>query len=52
MPMRSQFWVASASCQTEFKDAVEQTMEQIDVINRFLQQYSDHFQFTTSSYGK
>lgn len=46
-----QFLVASASCQTEFKDAVEQTMEQIDVIYRFLDQYSDDFQIATSSFG-
>jgi hypothetical protein len=43
--------VASASCQTEFKDAVEQTMEQIDVIYRFLDQYRDDFQIATSAFG-
>jgi hypothetical protein len=46
-----QFWVASASCETEFKDAVEQTMEQIDVIYRFMQQYRDDFQMVASTLG-
>jgi len=46
-----QFWVASASCKTEFRDAAEQTMEQIDVIQRFIANYSEDFQFATSAFG-
>ncbi|CAB3378501.1 Hypothetical predicted protein [Cloeon dipterum] len=44
----SMWWVAGTACETEFKDAVELTMEQIDVISRFTDQYRDVIQFSTS----
>ncbi|CAL8129339.1 unnamed protein product [Orchesella dallaii] len=43
------FWVAYVDCHTSEKDAVVQTIEQIDVINRVIEKYSDDFQFATSS---
>lgn len=46
-----QFWVAFVSCNSLDKDAVELTMDQIDVIRRMIDMYSDHLQFTTTSAG-
>lgn len=46
-----QFWVAYVSCGSLDKDAVELTMDQIDVVRRMFKIYSDHLQFTTTSAG-
>jgi hypothetical protein len=47
-----QFWVAYVGCSSQFKDAVEQTMEQVDVIKRLINAYPDNLQFATSADGK
>ena len=47
-----QFWVARAECQSQFKDAVEITLEQIDVIKRLVSNYSAELTFATSYKGK
>jgi membrane dipeptidase len=39
-------------CSSQFKDAVEQTMEQIDVIKRLINEYPDDLQYATSAHGK
>ncbi|XP_067853592.1 dipeptidase 1 isoform X2 [Heptranchias perlo] len=44
-----QFWVAYTPCATQYKDAVRQTLEQIDVIHRMCQEYPETFQFVRSS---
>lgn len=43
-----QFWAAYVSCHTQGKDAVQQTLEQIDVIKRFVDAYDD-FEWTPTS---
>ncbi|XP_047219258.1 dipeptidase 1 [Girardinichthys multiradiatus] len=45
----AQFWSAYVPCDTQYKDAVRQTLEQIDVIHRMCGTYPDTFQFATSS---
>ncbi|XP_026234192.1 dipeptidase 1 [Anabas testudineus] len=45
----AQFWAAFVHCDTQYKDAVRQTLEQIDVIHRMCQKYPDTFMFATSS---
>ncbi|XP_008308244.2 dipeptidase 1 [Cynoglossus semilaevis] len=45
----AQFWSAYVPCDTQFKDAVRQTLEQIDVVHRMCQKYPDTFMFATSS---
>ncbi|XP_066933851.1 dipeptidase 1-like [Clytia hemisphaerica] len=40
-----QFWAAYTSCKTQEKTSTRETMEQIDVIRRFVDQYPDVFQF-------
>ncbi|XP_056134974.1 dipeptidase 1 [Lampris incognitus] len=45
----AQFWSAFVPCEAQYKDAVRQTLEQIDVIHRMCQKYPDAFMFATSS---
>ncbi|XP_002741634.1 dipeptidase 1-like [Saccoglossus kowalevskii] len=47
----AQFWAAYVPCETQFQDSLRQTMDQIDVIKRFVKQYSETFQFVTTSQG-
>ncbi|XP_059849020.1 dipeptidase 1 [Hypanus sabinus] len=46
-----QFWVAYTPCDTQYKDAVRQTLEQIDVIHRMCMKYPQTFQYVDSSRG-
>ncbi len=39
-----QFWVAYAPCGSQHKDAVQITLEQIDLIKRLVNQYPNHLQ--------
>jgi membrane dipeptidase len=43
--------VAYVPCQSQYKDGVEQTLEQIDVIKRLIQKYPGHLQFVTTADG-
>lgn len=45
----AQFWSAYVPCATQYKDAVRQTLEQIDVIHRMCDKYPETFMFATSS---
>uniref|UniRef100_A0A672ZWN2 Dipeptidase n=1 Tax=Sphaeramia orbicularis TaxID=375764 RepID=A0A672ZWN2_9TELE len=45
----AQFWSAYVPCTTQYKDAVRQTIEQIDVVHRMCQKYPETFMFATSS---
>lgn len=44
-----QFWAAYVPCETQYKDAVRLTLEQIDVIHRMCSKYPETFQLATSS---
>lgn len=46
-----QFWSAYVPCETQNKDAVRRTLEQIDVIQRMCQMYPTDFKCVTSSQG-
>lgn len=46
-----QFWSAYVPCDTQGKDAVKRTLEQIDVIHRMCQAYSETFMCVNSSEG-
>ncbi|XP_073911557.1 dipeptidase 1 [Castor canadensis] len=46
-----QFWSAYIPCDTQNKDAVKRTLEQMDVINRMCQTYPETFLCVTSSEG-
>lgn len=45
------FWVAYVDCETNYKDAVERTLEQIDVIKRLVAKYSESMQLVTEADG-
>ncbi|KAM3625135.1 uncharacterized protein V6R79_007389 [Siganus canaliculatus] len=45
----AQFWSAYVPCDTQNKDAVRQTLEQIDVIHRICRKYPETFQFAQTS---
>nr|XP_019596080.1 PREDICTED: dipeptidase 1 isoform X2 [Rhinolophus sinicus] len=46
-----QFWSAYTPCNTQNKDAVRRTLEQIDVIHRMCQMYPETFMCVTDSQG-
>ncbi|KAM8894371.1 dipeptidase 1 [Spinachia spinachia] len=45
----AQFWSAYVPCESQYKDAVRQTLEQIDVVHRMCKKYPETFMFATSS---
>uniref|UniRef100_A0A3B4C3A3 Dipeptidase n=1 Tax=Pygocentrus nattereri TaxID=42514 RepID=A0A3B4C3A3_PYGNA len=47
--LAAQFWAAYVACDTQYKDAVRQTLEQIDIIHRMCQKYPEDFMFAASS---
>ena len=47
-----QLWTAYAPCGSQHKDAVQITLEQIDLIKRFIEQYSTNLHYVTSSAGR
>ncbi|XP_065214336.1 dipeptidase 1-like isoform X2 [Planococcus citri] len=47
----AQFWSAYVPCETQYKNAVPLTLEQIDVIKRFVSMYKDDLEFVTSAAG-
>ncbi|XP_063236741.1 dipeptidase 1-like [Bacillus rossius redtenbacheri] len=44
-----QFWVAYVPCESQNLNAVQLTLEQIDLIKRLIEKYSQQLQFATSS---
>lgn len=50
-PSCPQFWSAYVPCDTQNRDAVKRTLEQIDVIQRMCQAYPETFACVTSSTG-
>ena len=46
-----QFWVAFVNCFTNYKDAVERTIEQIDVIKRLINKYPKDLKYVTTADG-
>ncbi|CAK8685010.1 unnamed protein product [Clavelina lepadiformis] len=45
----AQFWACFVHCNSAHKDAVRQGLEQMDMIRRFIEAYSDTFQFATTA---
>ncbi|KAL3280679.1 hypothetical protein HHI36_003916 [Cryptolaemus montrouzieri] len=48
----SEFWAAYVPCDSQYKDAVQLTLEQIDVIRRFTELYHPRLTLCTSSEGE
>uniref|UniRef100_A0A336KBF7 Dipeptidase n=1 Tax=Culicoides sonorensis TaxID=179676 RepID=A0A336KBF7_CULSO len=47
--LSAQFWAAYAPCEAQFKDAVQITIEQIDVIKRLTEQYAPQLTACTTA---
>ena len=50
--MGAQLWTAYAPCGSQHKDAVQITLEQIDLIKRMVEQYSSYLQLAQTAQGK
>ncbi|XP_063991292.1 dipeptidase 1-like isoform X1 [Diachasmimorpha longicaudata] len=44
-----QFWAAYVSCDSQYKDAIQLTLRQIDVIKRLVKKYPKNLQFVTEA---
>ncbi|KAF7995401.1 hypothetical protein HCN44_006508 [Aphidius gifuensis] len=44
-----QFWVAYVPCKSQYLNAVQLTLEQVDLIKRLIDKYSDYMEFASSS---
>ncbi|ROT61377.1 Dipeptidase 1 [Penaeus vannamei] len=47
----AQFWSAYVPCRSQYKNALTQTLEQIDVIHRLVDKFPEDLQLVTSSEG-
>lgn len=47
----AQFWSAYVSCKSQYKDAVRLSLDQVDVIRKFIHRYPDTFRFVTTAQG-
>ena len=43
------FWAAYTDCKTQEKTSTRETMQQMDVIKRYVDQYSDHLEFARTA---
>ena len=48
----AQLWTAYAPCGSQHKDAVQITLEQIDLIKRMVEQYSSYLQLAQTAQGR
>ncbi|XP_002738425.1 dipeptidase 1-like [Saccoglossus kowalevskii] len=46
-----QFWSVYVPCDSQYNDAVRQTLDQIDLVKRYVKQYSDTFAYVTTAQG-
>lgn len=47
-----QFWAAYVPCGAQYLDAVKQTLEQIDLIKRMVDRYSDYLRLAVDAKGE
>lgn len=47
----AQFWACYVPCSSQFKDAIRLSLEQLDVIKKYVTKYPDTFQFVTTAQG-
>lgn len=51
MKLHLQFWSAWAPCDSQYKNAVTQTFEQIDALKRLFEKYHEDLLFVTTANG-
>lgn len=49
--LAAQFWSTYVKCDSQYKDAVKKSLEQIDIVKNFVAKYPNTFQFVTSAKG-
>lgn len=49
--LAAQFWSTYVNCDSQYKDAVKKSLEQIDIVKNFVAKYPKTFQFVTSAQG-
>ncbi|XP_053373215.1 dipeptidase 1-like isoform X2 [Mercenaria mercenaria] len=47
----AQFWACYVPCASQYKDAIRLSLEQLDVIKKYVTKYPDTFQFVTTAQG-
>lgn len=47
----AQFWACYVPCDSQYKDAVKLSLEQLDVIKKYVTRYPDTFQYVTTAQG-
>ncbi|XP_060571272.1 dipeptidase 1-like [Ruditapes philippinarum] len=47
----AQFWACYVPCGSQYKDAIRLSLEQLDVIKKYVAKYPDTFQFVTTAQG-
>ncbi|XP_012944430.1 dipeptidase 1 [Aplysia californica] len=47
----AQFWAAYVSCDSQYKDAVRMSLNQVDTIKKFVARYPDTFAWVTTAQG-
>lgn len=47
-----QFWACYVPCSSQYKDAIRLSLEQLDVIRKYVAKYPSTFQFVTTAQGK
>ena len=48
----AQFWAAYVPCESQYKNAVQMTLEQVDLIKRVVRQYSDYLSLALTAEGE
>ncbi|XP_077989922.1 dipeptidase 1-like [Glandiceps talaboti] len=46
-----QFWSVYIPCNSQYKDSVRQTLDQIDITRRYIEQYNNVFELVTTAQG-
>ncbi|XP_055959264.1 dipeptidase 1-like, partial [Patella vulgata] len=49
--LKAQFWSLFVKCDSQYKDAVRQSLDQMDTIKKFVARYPDVFRFVTTADG-
>ena len=52
IPAPFQFWSVWTPCDSQFEDAVQYALEQMDVVKRLVDKHSDDMAFVTTAAGK
>lgn len=49
--LSAQFWAVYVDCNSQYKDAVKLSLDQVDTVKKFIAKYPDVFKFVTTAQG-